>query len=52
MLPNDQSLSSRIDVTDSKFSDEPTCKSSSNDDTTVTGTKLQEDKIKKKPEYL
>ena len=35
-----------------KFPDEPTCKSSSNDDITVTGTKLQEDKIKETTEHL
>ena len=43
---NDQSLSNSIGMTDLKFSDEPTSKSSSNDDITVTGTNLQEDKIK------
>ena len=47
-ITNDQSLSNSID---SKFPGEPT-KSSSNDDITVTGTNLQEDKIKKTTEHL
>ena len=51
-MTNDQSLSNSTDVTDLKFPDEPTCRLSSNDDTTVTGTKLQEDKINKTTEHL
>ena len=51
-IENDQSLSNSINMTDLNFSDEPTCKSSSNDDITVTGTNLQEDKIKKSTEHL
>ena len=51
-MTNDQSLSNSIDVTDSKFPDEPTCRLSSNNDTTVTGAKLQEDKINKTTEHL
>ena len=51
-MTNDQTLSNSIDVIDLKFPHEPTCKSSTNDDITVTGTKLQEDKIKKTTEHL
>ena len=51
-MTNDQSPSNSIDVTDLKFPDEPTSKSSSNDDTTVKGTKLKEDIIKKTTEHL
>ena len=47
-VENDKFLSNSIDVTDLKFSDEP----SSNDDITVTGTNLQEEKIKKTTEHL
>ena len=49
---NATSNSPTLNTPEENLPNEPTCKSSSNDDITITGAKLQEDKIKKTTEHL